>query len=238
MMPAQAPVVFFSELVRPWPPTATMARRSRSASATAAGRRFGHRFLPWSLALLSLAAAVGLGVARPADLSGRVRQLEGRLASAQSEVESAAGRAAAAKTAAVQAQDRASQLATELRKLEAAKIRTVIKTKTVTKTVPRWVPNGRRVAVEVTGFEGLIAIHDVQLTHSYGYSDLIGIAVNRSGRTISYVQLGCTFLDANGRVAANEITNKQSWAPGATWGFVCSGQTDATGGILRVDEMS
>lgn len=119
-----------------------------------------------------------------------------------------------------------------------AKVRTVVEERIVTEKVIRWIPNGEGISVEVTGFQGMIGIRDVQLAHSYGFSDLVGIAVNKSGSTISYAQLGCTFLDAEGRVLANAIANKQGWAPGQTWGFTCSAQVDATGGILRVDEMS
>jgi hypothetical protein len=125
-----------------------------------------------------------------------------------------------------------------LEKAQAAKVRTVVETKTITKKVPRWIPNGDAITVELTGFEAQIGIHDVQITHAYGFTDLIGIAVNKSDETVSYAQLGCTFLNADGAVIANGIVNKQSWAPGQSWGFTCSAQVDATGGILRVDEMS
>jgi hypothetical protein len=114
---------------------------------------------------------------------------------------------------------------------------TVVKHETVTKTVTKWVPNGRAVQVEVTGYEGMVELRDVQISHSYGYTDLIGIAVNTSGQTLSYAQLGCTFVDEDGTVLANHIDNKQNWLPDQTWGFDCSGQVRATGGILRVDEL-
>jgi hypothetical protein len=122
--------------------------------------------------------------------------------------------------------------------VKAAKVHTVVKTKIVTKEVPRWVPSGDGIEVDTTGFGGRIAIHDVQLTHAYGYTHLIGIAINRSGETVSYAQLGCTFVDADGRLLSNEMVNKAAWEPGQTWGFDCSAQVDGTGGMLRVDEMS
>jgi hypothetical protein len=124
---------------------------------------------------------------------------------------------------------------------EAAALReakTIVQTKTVTVEVPKWVPSAEGVAVETTGFEGMVAIHDVQITHSYGFTDLIGIAVNKSGQTITYAELGCTFVGADGELLANGMVNKQNWAPGQSWGFTCSAQVDATGGIVRVNEMS
>jgi hypothetical protein len=126
----------------------------------------------------------------------------------------------------------------ELEQLRAAKISTVVETRTVTREVVRWIPSGAAVSVEVTGFEGVIALHDVQLTHAYGFTDLVGIAVNKSSETLSYAQLGCTFLDADGNVLANAMANKQAWAPHQSWGFTCSAEVDAAGGILRVDEVS
>ena len=135
-------------------------------------------------------------------------------------------------------EDELAQSQAEVAALEDAKIRTVVKEKTVIEEVPKWVPSATEVAVEVTGFEGMIGIHDVQITQAYGFTDLIGIAVNKSGQTITYAELGCTFVDAEGRLLANGIVNKQSWAPGQSWGFTCSAQVDATGGIVRVNEMS
>ncbi len=122
--------------------------------------------------------------------------------------------------------------------IKSSKVHTVVKTKVVTQELRRWVPNGRGIQVDTTGFEGRIAIHDVQLTHAYGYSHLIGIAINRSGETVSYAQLGCTFVDADGRLLANEMVNKATWAPGQSWGFDCNAQVDGSGGTVRVDEMS
>ncbi len=133
---------------------------------------------------------------------------------------------------------RLSEMEDRVTEVRASRVRTVVKTKVVTKQVPRWVPSGTGVEVDTTGFEGRIEIHDVQLTKAYGYSHLIGIAINRSGETISYAQLGCTFVDADGRLLANEMVNKASWAPGQSWGFDCSAQVDGTGGVLRVDDMT
>jgi hypothetical protein len=135
-------------------------------------------------------------------------------------------------------QGRLSTLHDRMAEIKASKVRTVLKTKIVTKEVPRWVPNGTGIEVDTTGFEGRIEIRDVQLTHAYGYSHLIGVAINKSGETMSYAQLGCTFVDADGRLLANEIVNKATWAPGQSWGFDCSAQVDGSGGVLRVDEMT
>jgi hypothetical protein len=100
------------------------------------------------------------------------------------------------------------------------------------------VPNGKDITVELTGYEGVVQIHDVHLTRAYGFSDLIGIAVNQSGEEIAYAQLGCTLLDAKGRVLANVIDNREHWPAGASWGFDCTAEVDATGGIVRVDAAS
>ena len=129
-------------------------------------------------------------------------------------------------------------LQAELDSVKASKVKTVVQTKTVTKTVPKWIPDGAAVTVEITGFEGTAEIHDVQLTQAFGFSDLVGIAVNTSPGTISYAELGCTFVDAAGNVLANGIVNRTDWPAGASWGFDCSAQVVATGGILRVDAMS
>jgi hypothetical protein len=171
-------------------------------------------------------------------VSARAGTLERQLAVTIGELRVATEKTArqAARVSAIHAQYMTGQ--SELAALRAAKIRTVVQTETITEEVPRWVPNGSEVTVEVTGFADSVAIHDVQITHAYGFTDLVGIAVNRSGATVSYAQLGCTFLDADGNVLANGMVNKQSWAPGQSWGFTCSAQVDATGGILRVDEMS
>ena len=131
---------------------------------------------------------------------------------------------------------RLNEMRAHVTEIKSSKIRTVVKTKV--KKVPRWVPDGKAIDVDTTGFEGRIAIHDVQITHAYGYSHLIGIAINKSDETVSYAQLGCTFVDADGGLLANEIVNKATWAPGQSWGFDCSAQVDATGGLLRVDDMT
>jgi hypothetical protein len=133
---------------------------------------------------------------------------------------------------------RLSEMQDRVAEVRASRVRTVVKTKVVTKQVPRWVPSGKGIEVDTTGFQGRIEIHDVQLTKAYGYSHLIGIAINRSGETVSYTQLGCTFVDADGGLLANEMVNKASWAPGQSWGFDCSAQVDGTGGVLRVDDMT
>lgn len=135
---------------------------------------------------------------------------------------------------------RIAKLQARVAALGAQKVETIVETETVTvtETVTEYVPNGEEVVVEITGFEGLIDVYDVQLRHSYGYSDLVGIAENTSGDVISYAQLGCSFLDKDGELLTTSIDNKQSWQPGQSWGFVCSADVDATGGILRVDEMS
>ncbi len=221
---------------------AELSRASVRPRIKTAGRRrrVAGRILLVMALLGSAGSAVALGLTRPADLSSRVSELEGQLAATNSDLVVNAGRAATLELQGTQLNAQVSKLTAQLKALRAAKVHTVVKTKTVTETetVTKWVPSGGGISVEVTGFASLIGIHDVQVTHSYGYTDVIGIAVNKSDRTIAYAQLGCTFLDKDGRVLANEITNKQNWAPGATWGFVCSGQTDATGAILRVDEMS
>lgn len=217
----------------------------RSREADPAGRRpgrirrfFGSRLLAWIVAILVSAGAVGFAAVRLDDSSRTVDGLNARLRAAASQIESANEATAAASAKAAGLRGRVAELQRQLEALRAAKVKTVVKTETVTKTVTRWIPNGTGVEVEITGFEGMIQIHDVTLTHAYGYSDLIGIAINKSGQTISYAQLGCTFLDGEGHVLANNIDNKQNWLPGQSWGFDCSGQVDATGGILRVDEMS
>jgi hypothetical protein len=102
----------------------------------------------------------------------------------------------------------------------------------------RQAPNGRGVQVEITGFEGLIEVRNVQLRPLPGFSSLVGIAVNTSGRTISFAELGCTFLDSHGAVLANGMDSKENWAPGASWGFDCNEQVLAMAGILRVDDMT
>lgn len=194
------------------------------------------RVTAWIVALLISAAAIGGSVLRVSGEEDRIESLQAALATARSDLSAAAARGQDAEALRAQIADLRQRLA-ELRE---AKVRTVVEEKTITETkiVTEWVPNGEGVTVEITGFEGLVELRDVQLTHAYGFSDLIGVAVNTSGETISYAQLGCTFLDAEGAVVANEIDNKQNWLPDQTWGFSCSGQVRATGGILRVDELT
>lgn len=203
-------------------------------------RILASRAFAWATALLLVAAAAGAAAVGIADARGDADRLAAELAILRAEASSATEAAAMAAGQSERIRERLEALQARYAKLEASKVRTVVETETVTvtETVVRWVPNGKEVSVELTGFEGLIGIHDVQLTHQYGYSDLIGIAVNRSGEVISYAQLGCSFLDEDGRLLASGIDNKQDWRPGQSWGFVCSADVDATGGILRVDELS
>ena len=211
------------------------------------GRVFGSRAFAWILALLLVGGAATAAAFGISDARAGIEERDAELAAVRADAAASAEAVAASTEAATAAsdrtealQDRLAHLQDRIAELEAAKVRTVVETKTVTvtETVTRWVPNGKDVTVELTGFEGLVEVYDVQLTHSYGYSDLIGIAENTSGAVISYAQLGCSFLDEEGRLLASGIDNKQDWQPGQSWGFVCSADVDATGGILRVDEMS
>lgn len=161
-----------------------------------------------------------------------------RLAAFQQQLDHARGQVGALTRRSSQLQNRVSDLNQRLETVRAAKVKTVVTTETVTKEVPRWVPNGKDVTVETTGFSDDVAIHDVQLTNAYGYSDLVGIATNKSGRVISYAELGCSFLDDKGAVVANGIANRSNWPPGASWGFDCAAETEATGGVLRVHQIS
>jgi hypothetical protein len=198
------------------------------------------RAFAWTAALILVAGAAAAAAVGILDARGDADRLAAELTAVRADAAASEEAAAAATGRNAGLQTRISRLQERVADLEAAKVRTVVETETVTvtETVTRWVPDGKDVTVELTGFEGLVKIHDVQLTHSFGYSDLIGIAVNRSGEVISYAQLGCSFLDEDGRLLASGIDNKQGWQPGQSWGFVCSADVDATGGILRVDEMS
>lgn len=193
------------------------------------------------LLLLALVAAAA-GAAAPylmyRDGSEQIWTLEAGLAETRSALQASvsAGQAQAADLTSLQA--RLTELQTRLAQARDAKVRTVVEETVVTEEVVRWVPNGEGVSVEITGFDELIGVKDVQIRHAYGFTDLVGIAVNESATEISYAQLGCTFVDAEGNVLANAIANKQGWMPGQSWGFTCSAQVDATGGIVRVDEMS
>ena len=190
------------------------------------------RMAPWILAAVVTVVAVAATSAWVGTETAPVATLQAQLASAKTQLATATQ--ASADTLALRT--RIAELKGQIARLREAKIRTVVEETTVTQTVTEWVPSGAEVSVEVTGFEGRIELQDVQLTHAYGFSDLIGIAVNTSGETISYGQLGCTFVDEEGRVVANAIDNKQEWLPDQTWGFSCSAQVRATGGVLRVDE--
>ena len=163
---------------------------------------------------------------------------EKRLAAFQQQLDDAREQVGALTERSSQLQTRVSGLSQSLETARDAKVKTIVNTETVTKEVPRWVPNGKDIAVETTGFSDDVAIHDVQLTNAYGYSDLVGIAINKSGRVISYAELGCSFLDADGGVVANGIANRSNWPPGASWGFDCAAETEATGGVLRVHQIS
>jgi len=203
-------------------------------------RLLGSRGLAWSMALLIGASATGVAFVAVSDARGdrdgliqEVAALRAGSAGSQESLLAAFARNEGLRT-------RIAKLQAQVAALESAKVETIVKTETVTvtETVTEYVPNGEDVAVEITGFEGLVNVYDVRLTHSYGYSDLIGIAENTSGEVISYAQLSCSFLAKDGELLATSIDNKQSWQPGQSWGFVCSADVDATGGILRVDEMS
>ena len=203
-------------------------------------RVLASRAFAWSIALLVVAGAASIAAVGIVDARHDADRSAAELAAVRADAATAEGAVAAAAGRNADLQARLAHLQDRFAELEASKVRTIVETETVTvtETVTRWIPNGKEVSVELTGFEDLLAIHDVQLTHSFGYSDLIGIAVNRSGEVISYAQLGCSFLDEEGRLLASGIDNKQDWQPGQSWGFVCSADVDATGGILRVDEMS
>lgn len=201
-------------------------------------RRFlGSRALAWVLTVLITGGAVAGGLAVVGGRDDTITSLRDRLGVARAQLTTAIQRGDVTDGNVTALRTKVADLREQLAAFDKAKGDTVVKERTVTKTVTRWVPNGDGVQVEVTGYEGMIQVRDVQITHSYGYTDLIGIAVNTSDETISYAQLGCSFLDADGKVLSNEIDNKQSWLPNQTWGFDCSGQVRATGGILRVDEL-
>jgi|GEM_PF-2568600 hypothetical protein len=201
-------------------------------------RALRSRSFAWAVALLVAVSAAGVAAVAITGARDEADRLQSELAALEAAGSEAGGMLAAAEAANADLRATVARLEARIAKLEDAKVRTVVETETVTETVTEYVPNGRRIAVEVTGFEGLVEVYDVRLTHSYGYSDLIGIAENTSGEVISYAQLGCSFLDAKGGLLASGMDNKQDWRPGQSWGFVCSADVNATGGILRVDEMS
>lgn len=215
-------------------------KESRTHARGRLRRLLRSRYFAWGLALLVAGSAVGMAAYQVRDARRDTLTLGAEVDAATAELASANSGMAGAAAHSAGLQARLAALQAEYAALEAAKVKTVVETKTVTKTetVIRWVPNGKDVTVEMTGFEDRVGIHDVQLTYSYGYTDFIGIAVNRSDQVISYAELGCSFLDADGRLLANGIDNKQDWQPGQSWGFVCSAEVDASGGILRVGELT
>jgi hypothetical protein len=209
-------------------PTAAQLRAARKGRI----RRFlRSRGLAWMLTLLVTAGAVAGGLAVVGGRDRTIVAMREQLAGARAALVTATQRGAATGGTVEALRAKVAELRKEV---AAAKSPDAGVT---TKPVTKWVPNGDGVTVEVTGYDGLIEVRDVQISHAYGYTDLIGIAVNTSGQTLSYAQLGCTFLDADGNVVANQMDNKQNWLPDQTWGFDCSGQVRATGGILRVDEL-
>ncbi len=234
MMPGSALLRLHSEPESAYPMSLRTAPRKRGGLR----RVLTSRWLAWFLAVAVSVTVAGLASYRIADAERVNDALAARLAATQAQIGGATEAAAGARARAAELQRQLGELRAKYAELQTSKVKTIVKETTVTETVVRWVPNGEGIEVEVTGFEGLVAIHDVQLTHAYGYSDLIGIAVNKSGETISYAQLGCSFLGPDGKLLASGMDNKQNWLPDQTWGFDCSAQVDATGGILRVDEMS
>ena len=190
---------------------------------------------------VALVLAIGTSLVleqRTISTADRADRYKEQLDAATTRVDQLVGESTQQLTLITSLQGRLSEMHDQTAEIKASKVRTVVKTVVVTKEVPRWVPNGTGIEVDTTGFEDRIGIRDVQLTHAYGYSHLIGIAINKSGDTMSYAQLGCTFVDADGHLLANEMVNKATWAPGQSWGFDCSAQVDATAGLLRVDEMT
>jgi len=216
-------------------PAEAPARRRRPIR-----RLLGSRWLAWVLVPIVALSATGVAIVVVSDARGDVDRLAADLevVRAQAAEDAAFVTASQGRNAALRA--RLVKLQAQVAELESAKVQTIVETETVTitETVTEYVPDGEAVTVEITGFDGIVHVYDVRLTHSYGYSDLIGIAENTSGEVISYAQLSCSFLAKDGELLATSIDNKQDWQPGQSWGFVCSADVDATGGILRVDEMS
>ncbi len=178
------------------------------------------RSLAWTMTLLVAASATGVASFSVSDARHDRDRLAQELATLR--VGSAGSQesllAAVARNEELRA--RIAKLQGQVASLQSQKVRTIVETQTVTvtETVTEYVPNGEEVSVEITGFDGLVRIYDVHLTHSYGYSDLIGIAENTSGEAISYAQLGCSFLDKDGHLLATSIDNKQNWQPGTELG--------------------
>jgi hypothetical protein len=207
-------------------------------------RAITSRALAWALTFLALAgAAVATSMSR--DLSLRVGSLTSQVATSRSVASESNGNAAALSAELGQSQAQAAGLQATISKLRATlsrnripKARTIVRREIVTRTISKWVPSGKGVTVDTTGFSTQIEIHDVQLTRALGFTDLVGIAINRSDQAISYAELGCTFVDGSGQVLANAIDNRDNWAPNAAWGFDCGAQVKAAGGTLRVNQMS
>lgn len=184
------------------------------------------------LGFAAFAAVVGLEARRDlTSAESRVQELSAHVAALTAERDSIRSQLAGSDAGLSQIESELSATLAELERVRESK--KVVVTRKV--PVPTRVPNGNEISVETTGFEDVVEVFDVQLTHAYGFSDLVGIARNNGEETIAYVQIGCSFLDAKGRVLANVIDNRENWAPGATWGFDCSAEVDATGGIVRVD---
>ena len=193
--------------------------------------------------MLVFVLAVAMGMAGYAAVAGlqarddltaaesRIDELSDRIAALTAERDSLRSDLTGDEARLAQVEAELSATIAELERVRQSK--RVVVTKKV--PVPQPVPNGREISVETTGFEDVVEVFDVHLTHAYGFSDLVGIARNIGEESIAYVQIGCTFLDAKGRVLANVIDNREDWAPGATWGFDCSAEVGATGGIVRVD---
>jgi hypothetical protein len=212
----------------------------RDGGSISADTKRGRRPKTVAVAVV-LVLAIGTSLAygqRTISTADRAERYKEQLDAATTRVNQLVGGSTQQLTLISSLQSRLSEMHDRMAEIKASKVRTVVKTKIMTKEVPRWIPNGTGIEVDTTGFEGRIEIRDVQLMHAYGYSHLIGIAINRSGETMSYAQLGCTFVDADGRLLANEMVNKATWAPGQSWGFDCSAQVDGSGGVLRVDEMT
>jgi hypothetical protein len=221
------------------PAEATAAPAPAEAPAGPKRRRW-RRVLP-AIAAFVLSVALGFGgfAAMSAlearrdvvDAESRARQLSAQIAALTAERDSLRSQLGADDARVAELESQLSTTIAELERVRESK--KVVVTKEV--PVPTRVPNGKKITVETTGFEEVVEVYDVHLTHAYGFSDLVGIAENTGGESLEYVQIGCTFLDAQGRVLANVIDNRETWAPGATWGFDCSAEVDATGGVVRVD---
>lgn len=220
------------------PPPGVPSPSEISPSPTAGRGSLLKRFLPWAVAVIAIVVAIGAAATpKPADLTATLAQARKSLTTAKSDAASMQADLDAANGRMQTLESQLSASQAELDQVKASKIKTVVKTKTVTKTVPKWVPNGKGIEIDLSGYEGEIEIHDVQITHSYGYTSVIGIAINRTGSKVSYVELGCSLVSSSGKLLANGITNQTDWPSGASWGFDCTEQADASGAILRVDSL-